>query len=135
MGNTWRAPEPTDEQKWADELKAAGLMRDSFNGQIRPIPEPGKPKTQEELDAGWAAIREQAAANTARREDAERVQRATATAEMAGVAAEKQAAWQRYQALAGRNADGGLVADGRLFDAEWQKHLAQRAIADTAAPG
>lgn len=125
----------TEEQQRADELKAAGLRRSSFDGRIEKIPESDKPQTQAEIDAGWAAIREQAAANTARREDAERVQRATATAEMAGVAAEKQAAWQRYQALAGRNADGGLVADGRLFDAEWQKHLAQRAIADTAAPG
>lgn len=55
--SNFRAPELTPEQQWADELRAQGLMRDSFNGRVVPIPEPGKPKTPEELDAGWQSIR------------------------------------------------------------------------------
>jgi hypothetical protein len=47
----------------------------------------------------------------------------------ATVAAEKEAAWTRYVNLAGRALEGGILADRRLFDAEWQRHLAQRAIA------
>ena len=131
--SNFRAPELTAEQQRADELKAAGLTKD-FMGRVIPIPEPGKPQTPEELDAGWQAIREQARVNTAAREDAERAERAAAAAEVAAVAADKQAAWLRYQALAGRNADGGLVADLGVFNAEWQRRLAQRAIAESAAP-
>lgn len=132
--SNFRAPELTPEQQRADELRAQGLMRDSFNGRVVPIPEPGKPKTPEELDAGWQSIREQARINTAAREDAERAERAAAAAEVAAVAADKQAAWLRYQALAGRNADGGLVADFGVFNAEWARHLAQRAILESAGP-
>jgi len=35
----------------------------------------------------------------------------------------------RAQQMAGRALEGGILADRRLFDAEWQRHLAQRAIA------
>ena len=132
--SNFRAPELTPEQQRADELKAQGLRRSSWDGRDERIPEPPKLVPQAEIDAGWQAIREQARINTAAREDAERAQRAAAAAEVAAVAADKQAAWLRYQALAGRNADGGLVADFGLFNAEWQRHLAQRAILESAGP-
>ncbi|MFZ1475679.1 MAG: hypothetical protein WAV79_22395 [Anaerolineae bacterium] len=135
MTGNWTAPELTPEQQRADELKAQGLRRSSWDGRVERIPEPPKLVTPEELEAGWAKIREEARINTAAREEAERAERAAAAAEVATVAADKQAAWLRYQALAGRNADGGLVADYRLFDETWQRHLAQRAIAESAAAG
>ena len=55
----------TEEQQRADELKAAGLRRSSFDGRIEKIPEPDKPMTAAELEAGWAKIRQEAAARTA----------------------------------------------------------------------
>ena len=119
----------TEEQQRADELKAAGLRRSSFDGRIEKIPESDKPQTQAEIDAGWQAIREQASVNTAAREAQEAAQRLELAQATATVAAEKEAAWTRYVNLAGRALEGGILADRRLFDAEWQRHLAQRAIA------
>ena len=75
MGN-FQAPELAPEQQRADELKAAGLRRSSFDGRIEKIPEPDKPQTQAEIDAGWQASREQARVNTAEREAQEAAQRA-----------------------------------------------------------
>ena len=132
--SNFRAPELTPEQKRADELKAAGLMRDSFNGQIRPIPEPPKLVPQAELDAGWARIREEARVNTAAREAQEAAQRAEQTRLWTESEAQKQAAWTRYQTLAGRELGGGMLANRALFDAEWARHLAQRAILESAGP-
>ena len=132
--SNFRAPELTPEQKRVAEMAAQGLRRSSWDGRVERIPEPAQPQTPEELDAGWQSIREQARINTAAREDAERAERAAAAAEVAAVAADKQAAWLRYQALAGRNADGGLVADFGVFNAEWARHLAQRAILESAGP-
>ena len=129
MNSTRTAPELTPEQQRAAEMKAAGLMRDPFNGRVVPIPEPAQPQTQAELDAGWAKIREEARVNTAAREAQEAAQRLELAQATATVAAEKEAAWTRYVNLAGRALEGGILADRRLFDAEWQRHLAQRAIA------
>lgn len=36
--------------------------------------------------------------------------------------------------LAGRTADGGLVASRQIFESTWQRHLAARAIAESLAP-
>ena len=129
MSFNYQAPELTPEQQRADELRAAGLMRDPFNGRVVPIPEPAQPQTQAELDAGWAKIREEARVNTAAREAQDAAQRLELAQAQAAAQAEKQLAWERYQVMAGRTADGGLVADVGLFNAEWQRHLAQRAIA------
>ena len=46
----------------------------------------------------------------------------------------RSAARQRYVNLAGRTADGGLVASRQIFESTWQRHLAQRAIAESLAP-
>lgn len=43
MTGNWRAPEPTAEQVRQDELKAAGLKRDSFSGRVVPIVDPSAP--------------------------------------------------------------------------------------------
>ena len=75
MSFNYQAPELTPEQQRAAEMKAAGLMRDPFNGRVVPIPEPAQPQTQAELDAGWAKIREEARVNTAAREAQEAAQR------------------------------------------------------------
>jgi hypothetical protein len=132
MGDSWRAPEPTDEQKRADELKAAGLVRDSFSGRVVPIPT-GPAPTAAEVDAGWAAIRAEAAANTAQREAQDAAQRAEQNRLWTESEAQKSAAWERYVTLAGRALEGGTLADRRLFDETWQRHLAQRAILESAA--
>lgn len=131
--SNFRAPEPTPEQQRAAEMKAAGLMRDPFNGRVIPIPEPDKPMTQAELDAGWQSIRAEAAANTAQREAQEAAQRAELHNLWAASEAQKQAAWERYVTLAGRALEGGMLANRALFDETWQRHLAQRAIAESAA--
>ena len=130
--SNFRAPELTAEQQRADELKAAGLTKD-FMGRVIPIPEPGKPMTPEELDAGWQAIREQARVNTAQREAQDAAQRAELHTLWAASEAQKQAAWERYVTLAGRALEGGMLANRALFDETWQRHLAQRAIQESAA--
>ena len=132
--SNFRAPELTPEQKRADELKAQGLRRSSWDGQVEPIPEPPKLVPQAELDAGWARIREEARVNTAAREAQDAAQRAELHNLWAASEAQKSAAWTRYQTLAGRALEGGLLADRRLFEETWQRHLAQRAIAESAAP-
>lgn len=134
MGNSWRAPEPTDEQRRADELKARGLRRSSWDGRDEPIPEPPKLVTPEELDAGWAAIRAQAAANNAQREAQDAAQRAEQNRLWTESEAQKSAAWERYVTLAGRELGGGRLANRALFDETWQRHLAERAILESAAP-
>ena len=131
--SNFRAPELTPEQQRADELRAQGLVRDSFSGRVVPIPEPGKPQTPEELDAGWQAIREQARVNTAQREAQDAAQRAELHTLWAASEAQKQAAWERYVTLAGRALEGGMLANRALFDETWQRHLAQRAIQESAA--
>ena len=128
MSFNYQAPELTPEQQRADELRAAGLVRDSFSGRVIPI-DTGPAPTAAEVDAGWAKIREEARVNTAAREAQEAAQRLELAQATATVAAEKEAAWTRYVNLAGRALEGGILADRRLFDAEWQRHLAQRAIA------
>jgi len=128
MSFNYQAPELTLEQQRADELRAAGLVRDSFSGRVIPI-DTGPAPTAAEVDAGWAKIREEARVNTAAREAQEAAQRLELAQATATVAAEKEAAWTRYVNLAGRALEGGILADRRLFDAEWQRHLAQRAIA------
>jgi len=124
----------TEEQQRADELKAAGLRRSSFDGRIEKIPESDKPQTQAEIDAGWQAIREEAAARTAAEAAAASEAASAVAAVAAEAAAEKEAAWQRYVNLAGRTADGGLVASRQIFESTWQRHLAARAIAESLAP-
>jgi len=128
MSFNYQAPELTPEQQRADELRAAGLVRDSFSGRVIPI-DTGPAPTAAEVDAGWAKIREEARVNTAAREAQDAAQRLELAQATATVAAEKEAAWTRYVNLAGRALEGGILADRRLFDAEWQRHLAQRAIA------
>ena len=132
--SNFRAPELTPEQQRADELKARGLRRSSWDGRDEPIPEPPKLVPQAELDAGWARIREEARVNTARQEAEAAAQRAEQTRLWTESEAQKQAAWTRYQTLAGRALEGGLLADRRLFEETWQRHLAQRAIAESAGP-
>ena len=134
MTGNWKAPPPTAEQVRHDELKAAGLRRSSWDGRDEPIPEPPKLVPQAELDAGWARIREEARVNTARQEAEAAAQRAELHNLWAASEAQKSAAWTRYQTLAGRALEGGLLADRRLFEETWQRHLAQRAIAESAAP-
>ena len=124
----FQAPELTPEQQRADELKAAGLRRSSFDGRIEKIPESDKPQTQAEIDAGWQAIREQARVNTAEREAQEAAQRAEQGRLWAESEAQKAAAWERYTVLAGRSLEGGTLANRALFETEWARHLAQRAI-------
>lgn len=130
--SNFRAPEPTDEQKRADELTAQGLRRSTFDGKLEKV-DAGPAPTAAEVDAGWAAIREQAAANTAQREAQEAAQRAEQTRLWAESEAAKEVAWERYKTLAGRALEGGTLADRRLFDETWQRHLAQRAILESAA--
>ena len=132
MGN-FQAPELTPEQQRSDELRAAGLVRDSFSGRVIPI-DTGPAPTAAEVDAGWAKIREEARVNTAAREAQEAAQRLELAQATATVAAEKEAAWTRYVNLAGRTADGGLVASRQIFESTWLRHLAQRAIAESLAP-
>ena len=132
--SNFRAPELTPEQQRADELKARGLRRSSWDGRDEPIPEPPKLVPQAELDAGWARIREEARVNTAAREAQDAAQRAELHNLWAASEAQKSAAWTRYQTLAGRALEGGLLADRRLFEETWQRHLAQRAIAESAGP-
>jgi len=64
MGN-FQAPELAPEQRRADDLRAQGLRRSSFDGKLEKIPEPDKPMTAAEIEAGWAKIRQEAAARTA----------------------------------------------------------------------
>ena len=47
MSFNYQAPEPTPEQQRAAEMKAAGLMRDPFNGRVVPIPEQLRPSLEE----------------------------------------------------------------------------------------
>ena len=133
MGN-FQAPELAPEQKRTDELKAQGLRRSSFDGRLEKIPEPDKPMTAAELEEGWAKIRQEAAARTAAEKAAASEAASAVAAVAAEAAAEKEAAWQRYVNLAGRTADGGLVASRQIFESTWQRHLAQRAIAESLAP-
>ena len=133
MSSTRTAPELTPEQERAAELKAQGLRRSSWDGRVERIPEPAQPQTPEELDAGWQAIRAEAAANTAQREAQEAAQRAELHNLWAASEAQKQAAWERYVTLAGRALEGGMLANRALFDETWQRHLAQRAIQESAA--
>ena len=131
--SNFRAPELTPEQQRADELKAQGLRRSSWDGRDERIPEPPKLVPQAEIDAGWQAIREQARINTAAREAQEAAQRAEQNRLWTESEAQKQAAWERYVTLAGRALEGGMLANRALFDETWQRHLAQRAIAESAA--
>ena len=87
-------------------------------------------KRIEDIHAAGVA---QAAANRAEREAQEAAQRAELHNLWAESEAQKQAAWTRYVTLAGKTADGGLVADKATFDREWQMHLAQRAITESVA--
>lgn len=132
MGN-FQAPELAPEQQRADELKAQGLTKD-LSGRVIPIPQPDKFLTAAELEEGWAKIRQEAAARTAAEKAAASEAASAVAAVAAEAAAEKEAAWQRYVNLAGRTADGGLVASRQIFESTWQRHLAQRAIAESLAP-
>ena len=165
MSFNYQAPELTPEQKRADELKAQGLRRSSWDGHVEPIPVSIVPADfVKRLDAQVAAgtlsyenrqraigaetmrlhaqrIEEshqrgvaEAAANTAAREAQEAAQRAEQTRLWTESEAQKSAAWTRYQTLAGRELGGGMLANRALFDAEWARHLAQRAILESAAP-
>jgi len=129
----FQAPELTPEQQRADELKAAGLTKD-LSGRVIPIPQPDKFLTAAELEEGWAKIRQEAAARTAAEKAAASEAASAVAAVAAEAAAEKEAAWQRYVNLAGRTADGGLVASRQIFESTWQRHLAARAIAESLAP-
>ena len=131
--SNFRAPELTPEQKRVAEMAAQGLRRSSWDGRVERIPEPAQPQTPEELDAGWQSIRAEAAANTAQREAQEAAQRAELHTLWAASEAQKQAAWERYVTLAGRALEGGMLANRALFDETWQRHLAQRAIQESAA--
>ena len=164
--SNFRAPEPTDEQRRADELKVRGLRRSSWDGRDELIPVSIVPADfvkalDRQIAAGTLSyegksralyvetmrlhaqrIEEahqrgvaEAAANTAAREAQDAAQRAELHNLWAESEAQKTAAWTRYQTLAGRVLGGGLLADRRLFEETWQRHLAQRAIAESAAPG
>ena len=164
--SNFRAPEPTDEQRRADELKARGLRRSSWDGRDEPIPVSIVPADfvkalDRQIAAGTLSyegksralyvetmrlhaqrIEEahqrgvaEAAANTAAREAQDAAQRAELHNLWAESEAQKTAAWTRYQTLAGRELGGGILADRRLFEETWQRHLAQRAILESAAPG
>ena len=163
--SNFRAPELTPEQQRADELKARGLRRSSWDGRDEPIPVSIVPadfvkaldrqiaagtltyegksralhiETQRlyavQLEEGRQRMDAQAAANTAAREAQEAAQRAELHNLWAESEAQKAAAWTRYQTLAGRALGGGMLADRRLFEETWQKHLAQRAILESAGP-
>lgn len=133
MTGNWQAPELTPEQQRADELTAQGLRRSTFDGRLEKI-DTGPAPTAEQVDAGWAAIRAEAAANTAQREAQEAAARAEQTRLWTESESQKSAAWERYVTLAGRELGGGMLANRALFDETWQRHLAQRAIAESAAP-
>ena len=165
MSFNYQAPELTPEQKRADELKAQGLRRSSWDGHVEPIPVSIVPADfvkalDRQIAAGTLSyegksralyvetmrlhaqrIEEshqrgvaEAAANTAAREAQEAAQRAEQTRLWTESEAQKSAAWTRYQTLAGRELGGGMLANRALFDAEWARHLAQRAILESAGP-
>lgn len=129
--SNWQAPILAPEQKRADELKAQGLRRDSLSGRLVPI-DTGPAPTAAEVEAGWAAIREEARVNTAAREAEEAAARADDVRLWTESEAQKEAAWTRYKTLAGRALEGGTLANRQLFEETWQRHLAQRAITESA---
>ena len=164
MTGNWKAPPPTAEQVRHDELKAAGLRRGfmgrvepipvsivpadfvkrldaqvaagtlSYENRQRAIGAETMRLHAQRIEEAHAAGVAEAAANTAAREAQEAAQRAEQTRLWTESEAQKSAAWTRYTTLAGRELGGGLLADRRLFEETWQRHLAQRAIAESAAP-
>ena len=165
MTGNWKAPPPTAEQVRHDELKAAGLRRGFMGRvepiPVSIVPADFVKRLDDQVKDGRLTVEDrqraigaetmrlhaqrieeahaagvaQAAANTAAREAQEAAQRAELHNLWAESEAQKSAAWTRYQTLAGRELGGGLLADRRLFEETWQRHLAQRAIAESAAPG
>ena len=164
MSFNYQAPELTPEQKRADELKAQGLRlgfmgrvepipvsivpadfvkrlddqvkdgRLTVEDRQRAIGAETMRLHAQRIEEAHAAGVAEGAANTAQREAEASAQRAELHNLWAESEAQKSAAWTRYQTLAGRALGGGLLADRRLFEETWQRHLAQRAIAESAAP-
>ena len=165
MTGNWKAPPPTAEQVRHDELKAAGLRRGFMGRvepiPVSIVPADFVKRLDDQVKDGRLTVEDrqraigaetmrlhaqrieeahqrgvaEAAANTAAREAQDAAQRAELHNLWAESEAQKTAAWTRYQTLAGRELGGGLLADRRLFEETWQRHLAQRAIAESAAPG
>ena len=165
MTGNWKAPPPTAEQVRHDELKAAGLRRGFMGRvepiPVSIVPADFVKRLDDQVKDGRLTVEDrqraigaetmrlhaqrieeahqrgvaEAAANTAAREAQDAAQRAELHNLWAESEAQKSAAWTRYQTLAGRALGGGLLADRRLFEETWQRHLAQRAIAESAAPG
>lgn len=165
MTGNWKAPPPTAEQVRHDELKAAGLRRGFMGRvepiPVSIVPADFVKRLDDQVKDGRLTVEDrqraigaetmrlhaqrieeahqrgvaEAAANTAAREAQDAAQRAELHNLWAESEAQKTAAWTRYQTLAGRELGGGILADRRLFEETWQRHLAQRAILESAAPG
>ena len=164
MTGNWKAPPPTAEQVRHDELKAAGLRRGFMGRvepiPVSIVPADFVKRLDDQVKDGRLTVEDrqraigaetmrlhaqrieeahaagvaEAAANTAAREAQEAAQRAEQTRLWTESEAQKSAAWTRYTTLAGRELGGGMLANRALFDAEWARHLAQRAILESAGP-
>ena len=165
MTGNWKAPPPTAEQVRHDELKAAGLRRGFMGRvepiPVSIVPADFVKRLDDQVKDGRLTVEDrqraigaetmrlhaqrieelhqrgvaEAAANTAQREAEASAQRAEQTRLWTESEAQKSARSEERRVLAGRALGGGLLADRRLFEETWQRHLAQRAIAESAAPG
>ena len=123
---------PTDFVKALDRQIAAGTL--TYEGKSRAIGAETMRLYAVQLEEAHQRGVAEAAANTAQREAEASAQRAEQTRLWTESEAQKSAAWTRYQTLAGRELGGGMLANRALFDAEWARHLAQRAILESAGP-